>query len=330
MYRFFKATTVSLVAAGCAFTVCHAQSLPSIRQVHVLHTPGQVEIEIEASDRIVPQANLLKGPDRLLIDFVNARPGPELRNQAVDRPEVKSVRVGLFSSNPPVTRIVLDLNGAQPYQVFPSGRTIIVKVGRSNTQTANSRSNPEPQLRNANFSPQMAGVTNSAPAAASAPAPKPLEVSFHDGLLSISATKANLSEVLFAVHQRTGADIAIPAGAEQEQVIADLGPAPAPEVLAQLLNGTKFNFLILSSASNPADLDRVILTMRPEGPMPPPSRPLEPALAIEDEEASAPVTKTLPAHSGPPVHPGAVDDNPDPAAATEMKAPDNGDNPQLN
>src|SRR5260370_41248951 len=61
------------------------QAVPSIRRVHVLRTRGQVEIEIEASDRIVPHANVLTGPDRLIVDFVNARPAAQLRNQAGDR-----------------------------------------------------------------------------------------------------------------------------------------------------------------------------------------------------------------------------------------------------
>jgi hypothetical protein len=92
-----------------------------------------------------------------------------------------------------------------------------------------------------------------------------LDVSYHDGLLSIRAYKASLSEVLFAVHQRTGAEVAISAGAEQEPVVADIGPAPAPAVLAQLLNGSRFNFLILSAANDPRMLDRVILSPRAEG-----------------------------------------------------------------
>jgi len=100
------------------------------------------------------------------------------------------------------------------------------------------------------------------------PPPPPLIVSFQAGMLTITANKASLSEVLFAVHQHTGAEIAIPAGAEQEQVVAQIGPASAPEVLSHLLNGSRFNFLILSSASNPSTLERVILSARPDGPSP--------------------------------------------------------------
>ena len=257
-----------------------AQAVPSIRRVQVLRTRGQVEIEIEASDRIVPHTNVLTGPDRLIVDFVNATPSAQLRNQAVNREEVKGLRVGLFSSNPPVTRVVLDLNGPQPYQVFPSGRTVIVKIGDAGVETAGHRNGSGPTLVNTNYPTSAAHLS-----VPTAEPPKPaLIVSFQSGLLSVNSNRANLSEILFAIHEKTGAEIAIPAGAEQELVVAEFGPAPAAEVLAHLLNGTKFNFLILSSSTDPQALDRVILTTRPEGAMPI-ARPQPRAAAEEDDEA---------------------------------------------
>ncbi len=272
-----------------------AAAVPSIRRVRVLDSRNQVEVEIETSDRVVPQVNVLTGPDRLVVDFVNALPGPLLRNQPVNRGEVKSLRVGLFSSDPPVTRVVLDLNGPQRYQVFPSGRTVILKVGgTAGTEAARFKNASGAALVSANYAVQSAPVSAPAPP----PAKPPLEVSFQSGLLSISSNKASLSEILSAVHERTGAEIAIPAGAEQEKVMAELGPAPAPEVLAHLLNGTQFNFLILSSPTNPGGLDRVILTARPDGPMP---APLPQARSLTDDEdgaeaqpATGPPTRTLP------------------------------------
>jgi hypothetical protein len=289
-----------------------AHSLPSIQRVQVLRTPNLVEIEIEASDRIAPQTNLLTGPDRLVVDFVNARPGAQLRNQAVNRDEVKRLRVGLFSSDPPVTRVVLDLNGPQHYQVFPSGKSIIIKIGGTpGPQTAGLSSTSALALRNASYPAQSEPIITPPPPAP--PARPPLEVSFHDGLLSIYSNKASLSAVLFAVHQRTGAEIAIPAGAEQELVAVDLGPAPAPEVLTSLLNGSKFNFLILSSQTNPGALDRVILSSRPDGPMPPPSPQLQP---VEEDEAEvqpkvAPPPRTAPLTPAPESKPPTDNDPPD-------------------
>jgi hypothetical protein len=282
MDRSLRAAAALLIWAAVCFPAPAAgqtKTVPSIRRVQVLRTRGQVEIEIEASDRIVPQINVLTGPDRLVVDFVNAVPGAQLRNQPVNRQEVKNLRVGLFSANPPVTRVVLDLNGPQPYKIFPSGRTVIVKVGDANAEAAGYRPSSGPALVNTNYPTSTAHLSVPTPAP-----PKPLTVSFQGGLLSINSNKANLSEVLFAIHEKTGAEIAIPAGAEQEQVVAEFGPAPAPEVLAHLLNGSKFNFLILSSATDPQALDRVILSSRPEGPMPQ-YRPQPRVVAEEDEEA---------------------------------------------
>ncbi len=278
MNRTLRAAAGLLVwAAVCSPAPVAGQAVPSIRRVQVLRTRGQVEIEIEASDRVIPHTNVLTGPDRLIVDFVNAVPGAQLRNQAVNRQKVKGLRVGLFSSNPPVTRVVLDLNGPQPYQVFPSGRTVIVKVGDAGTETAGPRSGSAPVLVNTNYPTSAAHLS-----VRTAEPPKPqLVVSFQGGLLSINSNNANLSQVLFAIHEKTGAEIAIPAGAEQEQVVAEYGPAPAPEVLAHLLNGSKFNFLILSSSGDSRALDRVILSSRPEGPMPPP-RPQQRVVAEED------------------------------------------------
>jgi hypothetical protein len=152
-------------------------------------------------------------------------------------------------------------------------------------------------------------------------------VSFEGGLLSINANKANLSQILFAVHEKTGAEIAIPAGAEQEQVVADFGPAPAPEVLAHLLYGSKFNFLILSSASDPKALDQVILSSRPEGPMPQPRPQAQVVAQDEDEAEPKMVPPTRPATPAAD-NSNANSDHPEqPGAPAAPKAPADNDVP---
>jgi hypothetical protein len=244
-----------------------------VRQVRVLGSKDAVEIEIEASDRLVPQTRVLTGPDRLIIDFPNATPSKQLRSQSINRGEVKDVRVGLFQSKPPITRVVVDLNSPQSFQVFPYGRTVMIKVtgGAKPVQDASTEVSDfppvtRPGLVTTNYTPGAARISTEILAQ-----PK-LEVTFRNGLLAIKSNKASLSEIMFAVHQRTGAEVSVAAGAEQEQVAADIAPGPAPEVLARLLNGSKFNFLILSSATDPHGLDRVILSSKAEGgvmPLPP-------------------------------------------------------------
>jgi hypothetical protein len=90
--------------------------------------------------------------------------------------------------------------------------------------------------------------------------PKPLvSVTFANGMLSIHSDKATLAQVLYEVQRQTQAEIAIPAGAEQEEVAANLGPASARDVLASLLNGSGYNFIFIGSQER---LERVILTLR--------------------------------------------------------------------
>ncbi len=319
MYRFPRATLALLAfAALClpthgqikakrapAATSAASVSLPSIRRVQVLGNQTAVEIEIEASEHMAPQAQMLTGPDRLVLDFPNAVPGNQLRSQSVNRGGVKDVRVGLFTANPPVTRIVFDLNAAHSYQIFPAGRTVIVKLsGDEVDKSAGVDDFPEtgppvtrPGLVNTNFPVRRLPLST-----AQASARPSLEVSFKDGLLAIRSNKASLSEVLYAVHQHTGADIAVPAGAERERVAADIGPGPAAEVLAHLLNGSRFNFLILNSASDARVLDRVILSPRGEGAT---SLALAPAAADDTEvdEATQPQAAVEPT---PPPSPASA------------------------
>jgi len=265
MDRYSRIIAKRLLAASLCvgLSAVSAVAQISVRSLKVLGNKDVVEVEVEASDRIIPQTQVLTGPDRLVVDFPNSRPTNDLRNQSVDRGDVKDVRIGLFQSKPPVTRVVIDLKTARSYQVFPYGRTVMIKVvgGTANSIVQDNSAQPgsRPALVAANY------PTGSQPASIQAVPEPPLQITYLHGMLSIRSNKATLSEVLYAVQQKTGADIAIPAGAEQEKVVAYVEPAPAPEVIARLLNGSRFNFLILSSPDDPNKLDRVILSTRMDG-----------------------------------------------------------------
>ncbi|MGA7295075.1 MAG: AMIN domain-containing protein [Terriglobales bacterium] len=128
------------------------------------------------------------------------------------------------------------------------GQTNISPVNRAHRNTAIASVVPNP----------VAMPLHSAAEPSPAPQP-PLTVTFVNGMLSIAADKATLAQVLFEVHRQTNADIAIPAGAEQEQVVANLGPAPARDVLSSLLNGSPYNFIFVGNENR---LEQVILTLR--------------------------------------------------------------------
>jgi hypothetical protein len=237
------------VPAPAAPLTSAPDTVPQVRRVAVLKSGGATEIEIEASERIVPEVQVVTGPDRLVIDFPRATPGRQLRALAVNQGEVKGVRVGLLSAKPPVTRVVLDLKSPQAYQLFPLGKSVIVKLGGAVGIAA---------------APTPATEPNSTPAPATKPA-KTFEVSFQDGLLSVMSTKGSLAEVLSEIRKQTGADIAIPAGAEQEEVAASLGPGSPRDVVSQLLNGSRYNFILVGADNDPNKLERVILSPKGAG-----------------------------------------------------------------
>ena len=100
-------------------------------------------------------------------------------------------------------------------------------------------------------------------AAVPAPPPvAPLHVSYEDGLLSISAQDAPLSDILAQLHQRTGATIDAPADMN-ERIIVELGPGPAVQVVAALLEATHFNYLIVGAANKPGAVQIIQLTVKP-------------------------------------------------------------------
>jgi hypothetical protein len=89
----------------------------------------------------------------------------------------------------------------------------------------------------------------------------PPTVVYRDGMLTITADNCVLGDVLRAVRAQTGAVIEVPANAT-ERVALRLGPGPPREVLASLLNGSHFDYVILGTQVAPNSLARVILMVK--------------------------------------------------------------------
>jgi hypothetical protein len=83
--------------------------------------------------------------------------------------------------------------------------------------------------------------------------------------MSIRAQGATLAEVLYEIHRRTGADIAIPAGAEQERVVVNIPSAPGRDVIASLLNGSRFNYIVLGTDNDPGGFRNLLLSVKEGG-----------------------------------------------------------------
>jgi hypothetical protein len=94
------------------------------------------------------------------------------------------------------------------------------------------------------------------------------QVTYQDGFLTIDAPNSTLGDILRSVRKHTSAEIEIPPAAT-ERVVTRLGPAPAREVMAELLNGSRFNYILLGSPEDTNALVRVVLVAK-TGPETPP------------------------------------------------------------
>jgi hypothetical protein len=92
----------------------------------------------------------------------------------------------------------------------------------------------------------------------------PPQVRYSRGQLSIVAENSTLADILRAVRAQTGAVVEVPTNAT-ERVVAHLGPGPARDILAALLNGTHFNYVMLGSPGHPDSVERLILTSKSGG-----------------------------------------------------------------
>jgi hypothetical protein len=95
--------------------------------------------------------------------------------------------------------------------------------------------------------------------------PKPPLVTYEAGQLTITAENSKLSDILSSLRACMGADIDLPASASGERIWARFGPGPARKVLAMLLSGTKLDYIIQASDTDPDGIRNVWLTPRTEG-----------------------------------------------------------------
>lgn len=122
--------------------------------------------------------------------------------------------------------------------------------------------------------PQSPAIAQPVPAPVQAtPAPRTLaqqpavnpRVTYANGLLSIDAPNSNLSDILNGIRRATGAAIEgnIASG---DRVVVRLGPGQPQEVISALLNGSRFDYIVLGSQQRPGAIDRLVLLARSSAP----------------------------------------------------------------
>jgi type IV pilus assembly protein PilQ len=99
-----------------------------VSNISVARGQGSMDIEISGNGPMTAKAMKLSSPVRVVIDIANAIPASNQKTIAVNSGDVKAVRVGRFQSEPPVTRVVVDLTKSREFELVPSGNRVVLKL----------------------------------------------------------------------------------------------------------------------------------------------------------------------------------------------------------
>jgi hypothetical protein len=265
-----------------------------VEDVSVHPGKGELSFSVKLSQAVTPKLWSEREPDRFVMDLPGTLPGSTARRITVGDVSVQTVRLSLYQENPPVTRIVFDVaNGTRKPQLEPNGNELTVKFQTgASTPAAQIAAAPKPEsspatiaaskpsatvhradIQAASHPPVVARASTvqrtepstpikevaQQPSAKNMYGPHPPNIRFANGLLSIEADNSVLTDILFEVGAKTGAEIQMPpwSDAGSERVVAKLGPGNPRDVIAALLHGSSFNYVIVES---PQGLQQLILT----------------------------------------------------------------------
>ena len=105
-----------------------------ISNIAVARGKDGIDIEVTGSSSIMAKTMKLTSPDRIVLDIPNSILQGHSREIPVNNGDVKEVRVGRYQTEPPTTRIVVDLASMHDFELVPTGNKLMLKL--KNTGTA--------------------------------------------------------------------------------------------------------------------------------------------------------------------------------------------------
>lgn len=132
------AVTMLMLSAAGAQTIGSAE----LRNVTAMQDGNNVLIEITLSAPVKPSVETATNPNRILLDFHETTCNQGTNTVPINLGGVVKARTAQHSTNPPVTRVVLDLDQTHPYVVTADGNRVIVTIEAPEKKRASSSGAP--------------------------------------------------------------------------------------------------------------------------------------------------------------------------------------------
>lgn len=287
-----KAATVNRRSTEFPVATVPSSQTPSVpsfqlQDLSIQQASDRTSITLRFNQEPTPHVSTLTDPKRLVIDFPGAVFAAGWNKPAVIRLQsgsVLSVRSAIFKQgpHPPVLRVVFDeIENVVKPKTLIDGNTVTLEFsdGISASPAVAVRRPVPSELPSRVQTKQITPAPLREPTHAEPPLvtsatqgiqPHPPVVTYNGGLLYVDAENCNLTDVLFAISEKTGAGIELPMSEGMlDRVVIRIGPGRPREVLARLLEGSPYNYLIMENAEGA--LDKVVLQPKDFAPPPPPT-----------------------------------------------------------
>jgi AMIN domain len=164
-----------------------ASKIAAIKSFRIVQEKDGPAVEILSTKPLVPAIQMIKDPDRLVIDLPNARLDTQQKRINVQADQISAVRANQFQENPPVARVVVDLLAPRAYTWDAAGNRLVVHLGK-NPGAPSSSPFQEPTVTSLTPVPQ--------PVVTAVRASGPLAISGSDGSTGNSFTAATDTTIL--------------------------------------------------------------------------------------------------------------------------------------
>ncbi len=100
----------------------------TIEHADITLSPTTFTIEVALSTPFLPQGVPLTNPDRLVFDFPGFTLPAGNKQMPINNGPIRRFRVALYQSEPPISRIVIDLKEPVNFDVKPEGNKLVIEI----------------------------------------------------------------------------------------------------------------------------------------------------------------------------------------------------------